>query len=308
MREALEDALMTHTRAQLEEIVPDDLGLERGEAERDVPLHEYGSKRVLIGVFIGGHSLPWMAELARRVVDELVPDGRLKALLDSYQDRGGVADDVKNLIFAANGPKPELVLRDAIHNQIEITKNEQYCLVYDLPIPPDGLTFRALIKWWREREALEDVDDTAVGRDLYKRLMLSLGNNLAEQQLFIAYNRRYQERGFDIPALVPQVYLHYDPYTAHRGGRSGSPLPRQRMDFLMLFAGRRRVVLEVDGSQHYSTNGNADPRVYGEMVREDRRLRLDGYEVYRFSSTELNGRDSSKRMLEEFFDDLQRDR
>jgi very-short-patch-repair endonuclease len=124
----------------------------------------------------------------------------------------------------------------------------------------------------------------------------------------MAYSRRYQERGFDIPALVPQVYLHYDPYTAHRGGRAGSPLPRQRMDFLLLFSGRRRVVLEVDGSQHYSTNGYADPRVYGEMVREDRRLRLDGYEVYRFSSTELNGRDSSKRMLEEFFDDLERDR
>jgi hypothetical protein len=178
MREALEDALMTYTRAQLEEILPDDLGLERDEAERDVPLHEYGSKRVLIGVFIAGHSLPWLVELARRVVDELVPDDRLKTLLDSYQDRGGVADDVKNLIFAANGPKPQLVLRDAIHNQIEITKNEQYCLVYDLPISSDGLTFRALINWWREREALQSLDDTGVGRDLYKRLMLSLGDNL----------------------------------------------------------------------------------------------------------------------------------
>jgi len=32
----------------------------------------------------------------------------------------GVAGDLKNLIFAADGPKPRIVLRDAINNVIEI--------------------------------------------------------------------------------------------------------------------------------------------------------------------------------------------
>lgn len=307
LREALEDVLVSnHSRMQLEEILPDDLGLE--PRDKDVPVTEYGTKRALVSAFIEGHGLPWLVELARRVVAELVPDDRLITLINSYEERGGVADDVKNLIFAANGPKPELVLRDAIHNRIEITKNEQYCLIYDRPISPDGLTFKELLNWWRERESLESKDDTIVGRELYQRLKESLGDNVAEKRLFYEYNCRYQKLGYEIPALVPQVYLHYDPYTASRRGAEGSPLPRQRMDFLLLFSGRRRVVLEIDGSQHYSTDGFADPKKYATMVREDRRLRLDGYEIYRFSSTEMNSSNSSKQMLNEFFDDLQQER
>lgn len=46
--------------------------------------------------------------------------------------KGGVPGHCKNLIFAADGPKPELVLADALNNDIRITKNEEFCLVYDL--------------------------------------------------------------------------------------------------------------------------------------------------------------------------------
>ena len=91
-------------------------------------------------------------------------------------------------------------------------------------------------------------------------------------------------------ALIPQVYLHFDPVTqsARRSaGQSGSPLARQRMDFLILFSSRHRVVLEVDGKQHYANGDTASPALYSEMVSEDRRLRLAGYEVYRFGGTKL---------------------
>lgn len=59
-------------------------------------------------------------------------------------------------------------------------------------------------------------------------------------------------------------------------------LSRQRMDFLLLFPDRSRVVIEIDGRQHYAAEERADPGRYAEMVREDRALRLRGYEVYRF--------------------------
>ena len=35
----------------------------------------------------------------------------------------GADGELKNLIFASTGPKPEIVLRDAINNVIEVTKN-----------------------------------------------------------------------------------------------------------------------------------------------------------------------------------------
>jgi hypothetical protein len=39
------------------------------------------------------------------------------------------------------------------------------------------------------------------------------------------------------------------------------------------------VVLEVDGKQHYANGDTAGPALYSEMVSEDRRLRLAGYEA-----------------------------
>ena len=59
------------------------------------------------------------------------------------------------------------------------------------------------------------------------------------------------------------------------------------MDFLLLLPHGVRIVLEVDGKQHYAEGDTASPKLYSEMVSEDRRLRLRGYEVYRFGGYEL---------------------
>ncbi|MFE5028836.1 hypothetical protein ACFRAO_37515 [Streptomyces sp. NPDC056656] len=55
------------------------------------------------------------------------------------------------------------------------------------------------------------------------------------------------------------------------------------MDFLMLLPGRQRVVLEVDGSQHFTVNHGTVPslRKYAETVAADRDLKFLGYHVYR---------------------------
>jgi very-short-patch-repair endonuclease len=89
------------------------------------------------------------------------------------------------------------------------------------------------------------------------------------------------------PALLPQVYLHYDPLTRKQRGGQPSALVRERMDFLLLLPRRVRVVIEVDGKQHYAEGDIASPELYSEMVAEDRRLRLQSYEVYRFGGYEL---------------------
>jgi very-short-patch-repair endonuclease len=78
------------------------------------------------------------------------------------------------------------------------------------------------------------------------------------------------------------------------------------MDFLMLLSDRSRVVIEIDGRQHYGSGLNhekADPARYGEMVREDRALRLRGYEVYRFGGAEFAG-GNTVQVLGDFFDAL----
>jgi very-short-patch-repair endonuclease len=75
------------------------------------------------------------------------------------------------------------------------------------------------------------------------------------------------------------------------------------MDFLMLLPRSQRIVLEVDGKQHYAEGDKASPRLYSEMVAEDRKLRLRGYEVYRFGGHELMAAGAAEQ-LREFFNDL----
>ncbi|MEV7475259.1 hypothetical protein AB0N33_16285 [Pseudarthrobacter oxydans] len=310
-RSAVEEAfIQTYTRQDLQSVLAEELKLSWPKTDHQ-PADTGYTKRDIIKGYTEGWDLPRLVALARRMVTELEVNDMLladlTALLAEYDRGGGVGTPAKNLIFAANGPKPELVLRDALNNDIEITRNGEYCLVYDLPIPADGLTYSNLIEWWRERQGFaDDVPPRDVGLDLHNRLRASLDDNPVELRVFDAYAARYKDHGFAIPALIPQVYLHFDPasqLSRRSAGQNGSPLARQRMDFLILFSSRHRVVLEVDGKQHYANGDTASPALYSDMVAEDRRLRLAGYEVYRFGGAELM-KDDADRMVAEFFDQL----
>ncbi|WP_371786932.1 hypothetical protein [Streptosporangium subroseum] len=217
----------------------------------------------------------------------------------------GVRGAMKNLIFAAIGPKPEIVLGDAVNNDLRIVKNERGCLVYDRPLAAHGLTWTELTAWWADRQGMSNSPAHEISSSLYQRLDRSLGDNGAERRILRTYAERYIRLGPDIPALIPQVYLHYDPYTRSRYLPGASPLERQRMDFLLLLPHRVRIVIECDGKQHYADDdGRASPRRYAAMVAEDRDLRLKGYEVYRFGGDELIGSSVTLPMLDAFFDRL----
>ena len=222
--------------------------------------------------------LPELLALGRHVAAVYDDDRVLNHLL-GLDGPGGVRGEMKNLIFAADGPKPRIVLRDAINNDLEIIENGQHCLIYDRPLPDTGLTWRQLTAWWARNDSLDGEEERAAAHGLYARLLKSMDRNGAERFVFERYCARYRTHGFDVPALIPQVYLHYDPYTR----RAGGTLTRQRMDFLLLLDRHRRIVLEVDGIQHYAdSEGRASPARYAEMAAADRELRLTGYEVYRF--------------------------
>ncbi len=244
--------------------------------------------------------LPELLALGRDVAGVYDDDRVLNHLLGLDGPRG-VRGEMRNLIFAADGPKPRIVLRDAISNDLKVVENEQHCLVYDQPLSMTGLTWRQLTAWWAKSDGLDGEEERAAAHGLYARLLKSMEHNGAERFVFERYCARYGTAGFDIPALIPQVYVHYDPYSR----RAGGTLTRQRMDFLLLLDRHRRVVLEVDGIQHYADdNGSASPVRYAKMVAADRDLRLAGYEVYRFGGDEIANRRQAVGMLDKFFDAL----
>lgn len=179
-RSAIEEALIqTYTRSDLDTVFAEELRLPWLETEQQ-PTHADYTKRDVIKTYTAGWGLPRLVALARRIVAELEVTGGLLAdlttLLAEFDRGGGVGTPAKNLIFAANGPKPEFVLRDAVNNDIEIIRNGEYCRVYDQPIPADGLTFSNLIEWWREHEGFDDtIPARDVGMDLHNRLRATWG-------------------------------------------------------------------------------------------------------------------------------------
>lgn len=65
-----------------------------------------------------------------------------------------------------------------------------------------------------------------------------------------------------------------------------------------------RIVIEIDGRHHYAVQDGQTPdryiasaQRYAEMVAEDRRLRLMGYEVYRFGGHEFVDVDLGQRKV-----------
>lgn len=208
----------------------------------------------------------------------------------------GVGGRPKNLIFASRGVKPEIGFADAINNDIVILSGEESCLIYDRPIGSNGLLWSELVSWWSE------IASGANAAHLGARLQESLASD-AERMLFAIYFKAYRSvLGEALPALLPQVYLHYDPAVV-KTLRHRLSLPRQRMDFLLLLTGRQRIVIEVDGKHHFSENDRPSLKIYADMVSADRELRLSGYEVYRFGANELVG-DGAEQRITDFFDKL----
>jgi very-short-patch-repair endonuclease len=213
----------------------------------------------------------------------------------------GVSGPPKYIIFAADGPKPDIVIADAVNMDIRIVRFADKCLIYDQP-PPDGdLTWQMLLEWWGKKKS-SDPDNENLRRDFGLRLQASL-QSPPERMLFTTYFKVFKPKmGNRLPALLPQVYLHYDP--RYKSERDRPVLTRQRMDFLLLLRNSARIVIEVDGIQHYSEDdGKASTTKYAEMVAEDRRIRLLGYEIYRFGGAELTS-STAQRIIIDFFEEL----
>ena len=232
--------------------------------------------------------VPEGLELRETAIHEGYPIYTLVGRLSGHRSRP------KNLIFASR-EKPDLRLRDVISGDIEILNGEDDVLVYDRPISDKGLSLQDLKAWWADTHSSEP------GKSLYRRLLQSLPvDSPPQEHLFKSYYRMHN--GYtDFPALLPEVWLHWDPKTVRQRGFES--MTRFRMDFLLLLPGARRIVIEVDGIHHYSENGHASPKTYAKMASADRDLRLAGYEVYRFGAIELTEA-AAPALVSTFFETL----
>ncbi|MER5864568.1 hypothetical protein [Kitasatospora sp. NPDC002040] len=218
----------------------------------------------------------------------------------------GVNGDLRNIIFAVLR-KPELVWVDMAQGIFTITRNAEHCLFYDRPITADGVTASDLLTWWSGRDGTYHLSTQEQLKQFQDRLVRSCPDSPPERILLRAYWAFAHRRGFaEVPAIFPQVYLHYDPVTQEDRDRNGGRvIPAQVRDFMLFLPGGKRIILEVDGKTHYTTrDGAASPEVYAKTVKADRTNRLRGYEVYRFGGFEFLDDQQPAKMLADFFADL----
>lgn len=253
-----------------------------------------------------------LVEVINRYIDH---DGFKLVVKDSIGDkdfyecvstRVGVQGQVKNIIFAAKY-KPEIAFDDALNNDIRITKNEKQCLVYDRAIPSTGLMWNDLVSWYADEfDVGTQNPEIAFTRRLCDCLDTSFKSNGAksgpETWMLQAYYNLKKELEIDVPALIPQVYLYYDPQTLKQRGYK--LFEHQKMDFLMIFSHKNRVVIEIDGKQHYAEGNTASPKLYAEMVSAHREMSLYGYDVYRFGGYEFYGADKDENTKNRVLDNL----
>lgn len=215
----------------------------------------------------------------------------------------------KQLIFGSS-EKPDLRLIDVIDSDLEVVDPTGEVLYYDRPIGPVGLRWRDLQSWWSHTRQIED--DEQAKRELYKRLGNSIPKKSPHQlRLFKLYHDIYRAAGQDLPALLPEVWRHWDPVTVKARGKDA--LVQFRMDFLLLAPAGARIVLEVDGQTHYASERKDDDGQrrwlpdgdeYARTVAASRDLTFAGYEVYRFGTNELQDDSQARPHLTAFFDNL----
>jgi hypothetical protein len=131
-----------------------------------------------------------------------------------------------NVIFASK-TKPDIRFLDAINNKIEVLESIDDVLAYDRQIGGDGIRWRDLQAWWKDKQKL--TSDTEAKKSLYQRLKRSLPDNSPPQRnLFELYHELHGSAVPDLPALMPEVWLHWDPKTVRDRGRRGTVFPGDR--------------------------------------------------------------------------------
>ncbi|GEM_PF-728777 len=194
----------------------------------------------------------------------------------------------KYLLFGVSKAKPDIRIKQVLDGDLEVINSDDM-LVYDEEIG-DSLLYKDFNNWWLKNK------QKYFWYDKQKQLQK---NELLVQDYYRA--NYYKE---DHPVLIPQVYLHYDPKTKFERKKCAfnEELTFQRMDFLIIYAGKR-IIIELDGSSHFLSENKIDLEKYAKQVEYDRAMKFLGYDIFRICNEELlNG--NAERTLSDFFKNL----
>lgn len=198
-----------------------------------------------------------------------------------------------SIIFAASKEKPSTCASGLNgHNiKLDINKKNKSYYVYEGEVNKQGIKRQEIEAWClNERISKEE---------FYKNVKESIGSNAKYQRMFYEYylesiyNKKTKKDFF----LFPEVYVQLN-------STNNDYENKQRVDFLIVLPNNRKVIIEIDGIDHYAEKIDgkwiASMKKYTTDRKFDRKMSQLGYTIYRFSNSEIE----DKKEIEKFFDEI----
>lgn len=152
-------------------------------------------------------------------------------------------------------------------------------------------------------ERLYDLDETR-NRGL-KKALIEICQTKYEKDFLVNYAKKYQMVSQDIPVLIPQAWIQWHSQSKKNLRDINSSLSDElyRADFVAFWNYKRYIIL-VDDISHYGNKKElkwyADEESYTKRLKEDRKLRIENWQVFRVSNWELRDTKKTPLILEDF--------
>jgi hypothetical protein len=143
-----------------------------------------------------------------------------------------------------------------------------------------------------------------------KQSLRDMNQTEYEKNFFLSYAHKFDMGNKSVPVLIPQAWIQWHS-VAKKNLRSTSSLHKDqiyRVDFVAFWNNKRYVIL-VDDISHYAIKDNkwiASEEAYAKRLKEDRKLRKEGWEVFRVSNWEIRNdkKMQDDRKTQEILEDL----
>lgn len=139
-----------------------------------------------------------------------------------------------------------------------------------------------------------------------KKALLVMNQTESEKAFFQSYAKHFSMVERRVPFLIPQAWIQWHSSSKRNLIANKSTLAQElcRVDFVAFWKNERYAIL-IDDISHYAIKiGNrwiADEKAYSKRLQEDRKLRVEGWHIYRISNWEI--RDS--QIIMEILSNLQ---
>ena len=139
--------------------------------------------------------------------------------------------------------------------------------------------------------------------------LLRICQTQRERELFLSYEATYQMQSERVPVLIPQAWIQWHSKTKADLRSQGSSYAADlyRVDFVAFWNHKRFAIL-VDDISHYAKKmggrWDADEEAYSKRLKEDRKLRKEGWEVFRVGNWELHREADESEILSDLQEHL----